>query len=128
MARQRKAAKTASAKPTKRRDEGPPAPYKRPPEVLQPIIDTFDEKHVYIMHVDSKPRDFKRKVFMVPVLMNIGIVALFAWRVYYISPYYLNLVTSALGYWNETTMFVDEMSWEEILPEVGRRALTFMLD
>ncbi|KAI0445222.1 hypothetical protein F4803DRAFT_194918 [Xylaria telfairii] len=128
MARQRKAAKTASVKSANRRDGGPPTPYKRPPEVLQPIIDTFDEKQVYIMHIDSKPRQFKRKIFMVPVLMNMAIVVLFAWRVYYVSPYYLNLVTSALGYWNETTMFVDEMSWEEIIPEVGRRALTFMLD
>ncbi|KAF2966555.1 hypothetical protein GQX73_g7000 [Xylaria multiplex] len=125
MARQRKAAKSA---PVKRKDGGLPAPYKRPPEVLQPIIDTFDEKHVYIMHIDSKPRDFKRKIFLVPVLMNLAIVALFAWRVYYISPYYLSLVTSAMGYWNETTMFVDEMTWEEIIPEVGRRTLTFMID
>ncbi|KAI1346728.1 hypothetical protein F5Y01DRAFT_297182 [Xylaria sp. FL0043] len=125
MARQRKAAKST---PAKRKDGGPPAPYKRPPEVLQPIIDTFDEKHVYIIHLDNKPRDFKRRIFMVPVLMNIAIVALFAWRVYYISPYYLSLVTSAMGYWNETTMFVDEMTWEEIIPEVGRRTATFMID
>ncbi|KAJ8104642.1 hypothetical protein ONZ43_g7753 [Nemania bipapillata] len=105
MARQRKAAKSASTtKPVKRNDGRLPSPYKRPPEVLQPIIETFDEKHVYIMHVDSKPRAFKRKIFMVPVLMNVAIVALFAWRVYYIGPYYLRLVTSAMGYWNETTM------------------------
>ncbi|KAI0969008.1 hypothetical protein F4678DRAFT_440631 [Xylaria arbuscula] len=125
MVRQRKAAKST---PANRKDGGPPAPYKRPPEVLQPIIDTFDEKRVYIMHIDNKPRDFKRKVFLVPILMNLAIVTLFAWRVYYISPYYLSLVTSAMGHWNETTMFVDEMTWEEIIPEVGRRALTFMLD
>ncbi|KAI1193656.1 hypothetical protein F5X97DRAFT_313431 [Nemania serpens] len=128
MARQRKAAKPASVKPAQRRDGALPTPYKRPPEVLQPIIDTLDEKCVYIMHIDNKPRAFKRKIFVVPVLLNIAIVALFAWRVYYIAPYYLSLVTSAMGYWNETTMFVDEMAWEEIVPEVGRRALTFMLD
>ncbi|KAI3327423.1 hypothetical protein F4824DRAFT_460787 [Ustulina deusta] len=125
MARQRKAAKSTAAK---RKDGGPPAPYRRPPEVLQPIIDTFDEKRVYIMHIDGKPPDFKRKIFMVPILMNLSIFALFVWRVYYISPYYLSLVTSAMGYWNETTMFVDEMTWEEIVPEVGRRTVTFMFD
>ncbi|KAI1122278.1 hypothetical protein F5Y10DRAFT_77707 [Nemania abortiva] len=131
MARQRKAAKSASVKPahSQRNNTGAlPAPYKRPPEVLQPIIDTFDEKHVYILHVDSKPRAFKRKIFLVPVCLNLAIAALFAWRVYYVGPYYLSLVTSAMGYWNETTMFVDEMTWAEIIPEVARRALTFMLD
>ncbi|KAI3319826.1 hypothetical protein HD806DRAFT_508059 [Xylariaceae sp. AK1471] len=125
MAKQRKAAKSA---PVKRKDGGLPPPFKRPPEVLQPIIDTFNEKHVYIMHIDNKPPEFKRKVFMVPVLMNLAIVALFLWRLYYIGPYYLSLVASAMGYWNETTMFVEEMSWEEIFPEVSRRAFTFMLD
>ncbi|KAI8624167.1 hypothetical protein F5Y19DRAFT_337271 [Xylariaceae sp. FL1651] len=125
MARQRKAAKST---PAKRTDGGPPAPFKRPPEVLQPIIDTLDAKYVYIMHIDSKPREFKRKIFIVPVLMNLAIVALFIWRIYYISPYYFSLVTSAMGHRNDTTMFVDEMEWPEILPEVGRRALTFMLD
>ncbi|KAI0402279.1 hypothetical protein F4802DRAFT_608790 [Xylaria palmicola] len=128
MARQRKAAKTASAQPAIRRDGGPPVPYKRPPDVLRPIIDTLDERCVYIMHVDHKPRAFKRKIFMVPVALNLAIAALFAWRVYYVAPYYFSLLASAAGHWNETTMFVEEMTWEEIVPEVGRRALTFMLD
>ncbi|KAI1170060.1 hypothetical protein F4777DRAFT_570668 [Nemania sp. FL0916] len=129
MARQRKAGKSApAAKPAPRRDSALPAPYKQPPEVLQPLIETFDEAHVYILHVDSKPASFKRKIFLVPVLMNIGIVLLFLLRVWWIAPWYLNLVTSAMGYWNATTIFVDEMSWEEIVPEIAWRAMTFMLD
>ncbi|KAK5625434.1 hypothetical protein RRF57_001150 [Xylaria bambusicola] len=102
MARQRKAPKSTFVK---RKDGGLPTPFRRPPEVLQPIVDTFDEKCVYIMHIDSKPRSFKRKIFIVPVLLNLAIVALFIWRMYYILPYYLSLLVSALGYWNETTMF-----------------------
>ncbi|KAI1811109.1 hypothetical protein GGS20DRAFT_564479 [Poronia punctata] len=125
MARQRKAHKSTSGK---RRDGGLPTPFKRPPEVLQPLIDTLDQKRVYIMHIDNKPVAFKRKAFMVPVITNLAIAALFVLRMYYIGPYYLSLVASALGYPNDTTMFVDEMSWDEIAPEVGRRALTFMLD
>ncbi|KAI1826394.1 hypothetical protein F4861DRAFT_498166 [Xylaria intraflava] len=124
MARQRKAVRSTG----ERKDGGPPLPFKRPPEVLQPIIDTFDEKHVYIMHIDHKPESFKRKIFLIPVLMNLAIVALFIWRVWYISPYYLSLVTSAMGHRSETTLDIDAMTWEEILPEIGRRALTFMLD
>jgi hypothetical protein len=125
MARQRKTQKSTLGR---RKDGGLAHPFKRPPEVLKPIIDTLDEKHVYIMHIDNKPPAFKRKIFMVPIFTNIAIVALFIWRMYYIGPYYLSLLASALGYWNDTTMFVDEMTWEEIIPEVGRRAFTFMLD
>ncbi|KAL7620081.1 hypothetical protein AAE478_010631 [Parahypoxylon ruwenzoriense] len=124
MARQRLPAKSGPAK----KNGGPPAPFKRPPEVLQPFIDTLDEKHVYITHVDSKPQDFKRKIFAVPVLMNVAIAALFVYRHYCILPYYLRILASVLGYPNETTMVVEEMDWAEIVPEVGKRAFSFMLD
>ncbi|KAI1430727.1 hypothetical protein GGR50DRAFT_683445 [Xylaria sp. CBS 124048] len=126
MARQRKTAKSTST--GKRKDGGPPSPFKRPPEVLQPIIDTFDEKNAYIIHIDHKPAAFKRKIFMIPILINLSVVALFIWRVWYILPYYLSLLTSAMGHPNESTLDVDAMTWEEIFPQVGRRALTFMLD
>ncbi|KAI2622730.1 hypothetical protein GGS26DRAFT_567417 [Hypomontagnella submonticulosa] len=125
MARQRGLGKPAAAK---KKDGGPPAPFKRPPEVLQPFVDTLDEKHVYIAHVDNQPADFKRKIFAVPVLMNIGLVALFVYRVWYIAPYYLQILASVLGYPNETTMVVDEMEWSEIAPEVAKRAFSFMFD
>ncbi|KAI4859512.1 hypothetical protein F4820DRAFT_159732 [Hypoxylon rubiginosum] len=126
MARQRVPGKSAPAKVKK--DGGPPAPFKRPPEVLRPLVDTLDEKHVYVAHVDNKPRDFKRKIFAVPVLMNLGLAALFAYRAYYILPYYLHIFASVLGYPNDTTMVVDEMDWSEIVPEVAKRAFSFMLD
>ncbi|KAI0010695.1 hypothetical protein F4779DRAFT_576523 [Xylariaceae sp. FL0662B] len=125
MARQRGPAKLGSAK---KKDGGPPAPLKRPPEVLQPFIDTLDTEHVYITHIDNKPKDFKRKIFTVPVLMNLGVAALFLFRCYYILPYYLRIFASVLGYPNETTMVVDEMEWSEIIPEVGKRSFSFMLD
>ncbi|KAI1458637.1 hypothetical protein F4805DRAFT_120417 [Annulohypoxylon moriforme] len=124
MVRQRGQGRSRPAK----KDGGPPAPFKRPPEVLQPLLETLSEKHVYITHVDTQPADFKRKIFAVPVLMNLGLVALFAYRVYYILPYYLQILASVLGYPNETTMVVDEMEWDEIVPEVAKRTFSFFLD
>ncbi|CAJ2508551.1 Uu.00g135770.m01.CDS01 [Anthostomella pinea] len=126
MAKQRKATKAAA--PAKRKDGGPPAPFKRPAEVLQPIVDTLDEKQVYIIHIDSKPAAFKRKIFVVPVLMNVVIAALLVWRMFHIGPYYLSIFASVLGYSNDTTMVVDEMEWDEIVPEVLRRGFSFTLD
>ncbi|KAI1338173.1 hypothetical protein F5Y15DRAFT_134219 [Xylariaceae sp. FL0016] len=125
MARQRGTPKPPQAK---RKDGGLPAPFKRPPDVLQPLIDTLDERRVYIIHIDSKPKEFKRKIFLVPCLMNFAIVALLLWRIYYIAPYYLSIFASVMGYWNDTTMIVEEMEWADIIPEVAKRAFTFMID
>jgi hypothetical protein len=125
MVKQRKGTKPSAPK---KKDLGPPAPFKSPADVLQPLIDTLDEKHVYILHVDNKPASFKRQIFVVPVLMNVGLVALFIWRLYYILPWYLRLFTSTIGYANDTTMIAAELEWRGLLLEIGRRAAQFMLD
>ncbi|KAH9890736.1 hypothetical protein F4778DRAFT_752077 [Xylariomycetidae sp. FL2044] len=127
MAKEKKLARLRGP-PKKKKDGGLPPPFKQPPEILQPLIDTLNEKQVYIIHVDTHPKDFKRKIFIVPVLMNIAIIAFFIWRSWYISPYYLRILSSTLGFPNETTMVVDEMEWKEIIPEVARRGFTFLFD
>lgn len=105
-----------------------PMPFKKAPEVLQPFLDSLSEKHVYIAHVDFKPWEFKRKIFAVPVALNLSIALLFAWRVWYIGPYYLDLFLSFLGYANETTVIAAETPWKELTFTVLRRAFSFMLD
>jgi hypothetical protein len=127
MARQRKGAGVKPSSP-KKKGSGPPAPFKTPPEVLQPLIETLNEKHIYILHLDNKPSDLKRKVFLVPVLMNVAIAVLFVWRLYSILPWYLLVLTSTLGYPNETTLVAAELEWGELLPEIGKRSGQFMLD
>ncbi|KAK7754428.1 hypothetical protein SLS62_003723 [Diatrype stigma] len=132
MARQRN---LGAAKPggSKKKDgysgDSPPAPFKPAPDVLGPFLETLDQKHVYITHIDAKPADFKRKVFLVPVAMNACIAALLAWRAWYIGPWYLRLLASMLAYSNETTLVVSELDfWTETAPELLRRALVFTLD
>lgn len=105
-----------------------PQPFKRAPEALKPFTATLSPEHVYITHVDRKPVDFKRKIFAVPVALNLGIVALFAWRTLYVAPWYFALLTSALGYDNETTVAAAESTWGLIAWTVARRAFTFLLD
>lgn len=95
---------------------------------MAPLLSTLSPKHVYITHIDSKPAAFKRKIFLVPIGINILIVILFVLRAYYISPWYFQLVTSALGYPNETTVVPAESSWGTIFRIVLRRGLTFLLD
>ncbi|KUI72428.1 hypothetical protein VM1G_07974 [Cytospora mali] len=106
----------------------PPHPFKRCPEVLGPFLPSLSPKHVYITHVDSKPVDFKRKIFLVPVALNLALVALFIWRTTYVAPWYFALITSALGYDNDTTVAAASSSWKSIAWIVVRRAFTFLLD
>jgi len=88
-----------------------PAPFKTPPEVLQPFIDLLSPKHVYITHVDLKPVDFKRKIFLVPISMNVVIAALFGLRMYWILPWYWNLITASFGQQNDLTFNPAGATW-----------------
>ncbi|KAG7293864.1 hypothetical protein NEMBOFW57_003924 [Staphylotrichum longicolle] len=106
----------------------PPHPFKPAPGALAPFTATLPKGHVYITHVDPRPASFKRNLFLVPVAMNLAVVALFAWRVWYIAPYYLALLTSAWGYANETTLRAADLSYGALARVVCRRALTFLLD
>lgn len=107
-----------------------PKPFTRAPEAIQKhFVDHLDQSHVYIAHIDTKPSAFKRKIFLVPVAMNMAVALLFAWRMYYILPYYHLLLRSLFfSEINETTYNAAGSAWGPLLWEIGRRALTFMLD
>ncbi len=68
--------------PTKRRAKAnkDAGPFKPAPESLAIFYETLSPRHVYIAHVDSKPRYVKRKSVSVPVLMNVVVAGLFVWR------------------------------------------------
>ncbi|CAK7266728.1 hypothetical protein SEPCBS57363_002236 [Sporothrix epigloea] len=106
----------------------PPAPFKRAPIGLEPFYDQLSTGYVYTTHIDGKPASFKRKIFSVPVLMNIGVVLLFALRVWYIGPFYYMLLQSALGTANETTFLAKDLAWTQLASIILRRGFTFMLD
>ncbi|KAL9946962.1 hypothetical protein D7B24_000769 [Verticillium nonalfalfae] len=106
----------------------PPAPFKAPASVLAPFLAHLDPAHVYITHIDLKPRDFKRNIFLVPLGMNVVVVLLFLLRTWSITPYYWRLVQSGLGTANETTFPAATATWAQIAWEVAKRGATFSLD
>ncbi|KAK4042955.1 hypothetical protein C8A01DRAFT_13455 [Parachaetomium inaequale] len=117
---------TPSPKPTT--PSSPPHPFTPAPPSLTPFCATLPRGHVYITHVDPRPAAFKRKLFLVPVALNLAVIALFLWRMWYIAPYYAALLTSGLGYPNETTLRAADLSYAELGRVVLRRAATFLLD
>jgi len=130
MARRNKASEPISGGSSSNVTSGssPPPPFKPVPDSLELFYSSLSTRHIYIAHVDAKPRDLKRKIFLVPVLMNIAVALLFVWRVWYIGPYYVDLLTSSLGYENNTTMRAEDLSYYELAAVIGRRTFTFILD
>ncbi|KAI9832930.1 MAG: hypothetical protein M1819_003960 [Sarea resinae] len=113
---------------TKTPPSKPPEPFEPAPEALQPFLDTLDPAKIYITHIDTHPPQFKRKVFSVPILMNIGILVLLAWRLYAIVPFYFSIVLSTLGNPSDATVDVAHSSWAQLAAIALRRAGNFALD
>lgn len=119
---------TTSAKKASSNAPDPPAPFARASATLAPFLSKLDKSHIYITHIDSKPKEFKRKIFMVPVLMNIGIIGLLLWRISHLGPYYMKICFSLMGNYNETTINTALVPFNDIMKELLRRAWTFVLD
>ncbi|KAH7325072.1 hypothetical protein B0I35DRAFT_425550 [Stachybotrys elegans] len=112
----------------KSKRDGPPPPFKQPPEVLEPFINQLDEKHVYVTHIDGHPASFKWRIFLVPVAMNVGVAALFVWRMYAIIPWYWELVKPFLGLPSAITFAAEQSTWPELIWEISKRTAVFLVD
>ncbi len=119
--------KAASAvKPTA--PSPPPAPFSLPPPNLQPFLSTLDKTHIYITHIDTHPWPFKRRIFAVPILMNVAIVLLLAWRAYVAIPSYVAIALATLGYSTEAKVDLHDTDWTTLLAITVQRALMFLFD
>lgn len=106
----------------------PTPPFKKASTKLEPFLISLPKDHVYITHIDSHSRDFKRQIFLVPLILNVSIIILLLWRAKSIAPFYTNLFLAGVGYKNDTTMTPADMSWEDIIREVARRSGSFLVD
>ncbi|KAF2731809.1 hypothetical protein EJ04DRAFT_544956 [Polyplosphaeria fusca] len=120
-------------KPTKRAPKalpGPsiPPPFSAAPSSLTPFLSTLSKSSVYVTHIDTHPATFKRRIFLVPVFLNLAIALFLLWRAYMQLPFYLALLLSFLGNENETTIVYAESSWGTLFRKVGWRTMTFLAD
>ncbi|EPE35867.1 hypothetical protein GLAREA_05205 [Glarea lozoyensis ATCC 20868] len=105
-----------------------PKPFVPAPKALEPFTSSLNKNHVYITSLDSHPKDFKKRIFLVPVIMNILIMAAIIYRGKVIGPYYMKICFSLMGKRNETTMNTRRMASNDLAKELLRRTGTFMLD
>ncbi|CAO2647896.1 Nn.00g088180.m01.CDS01 [Neocucurbitaria sp. VM-36] len=105
-----------------------PPPFGPAPPELAPLLSTFDTSSVYIIHTDPHPAWFKKRIFAVPVLLNLFILLILLWRAYYVGPYYWAILLSVLGNANETTIYYAKSTWGTLTWKVVKRMTMFLLD
>jgi hypothetical protein len=123
--RKPKAPKKVAKTPAKSRI---PSPFELAPSALTPLLETFDIDTVYITHIDNHPAWFKKRIFYVPVGMNLFIGAVLLLRAYYAYPMYLSLIMSVLGHANETTIYWESTPMTQIIKTVLWRTCIFAFD
>lgn len=93
------AAQGASAPASSKKESAsspPPPPFSSAPARLAPFVSQLDREKVYIVHLDTHPWQFKRKIFIVPVVLNLTIAVLLLWRWWFAASTYLSLLLVAL--------------------------------
>ncbi|KAH4230444.1 hypothetical protein HBI75_036210 [Parastagonospora nodorum] len=105
-----------------------PSPFTPAPAELSSLLSTFSRDTVYITHIDTHPAWFKKRIFSVPVILNLAITLILALRAYYILPYYARIILSVMGNLNETTIYWTQETWGSMAWKVFKRMLSFMLD
>ena len=105
-----------------------PAPFKVAPVGLQPFASTLPTDHVYLVHIDRTPVSLKKRVFVVPVLLNVVITLILCVRVYYAVPVYLNQLITIFGY--ETAYSVDTKNTAApgLIDTITSRTFLLMID
>ena len=117
-----------ASKPDHKPESKPPAPYTQAPASLAPFLATLDPAHLYITHIDRHPRALKRRIFAVPVVMNILFAAALVYRLRVIVPWYGQLLLAVWGYESALRVDVQRTGWREKNYELWTRALVFLVD
>ncbi|KAH7077691.1 hypothetical protein BKA63DRAFT_508778 [Paraphoma chrysanthemicola] len=105
-----------------------PDPFVPAPPELSDLLSTFSRDTVYITHIDTHPAWFKKRIFTVPVILNLSIALFLLWRAWSIGPYYWRIILSVLGNSNDTTIYYAKTTWGELIWRVSKRMLSFTFD
>lgn len=104
-----------------------PPPFALIDDALKPLAVILDTSKVYIIHIDTHPWQFKRRIFAVPVLLNLFIAALIAWRWTAAIPAYTDLFWQMLGR-SDKLLPTTTMTWLASTLSALRRVVVLALD
>lgn len=105
-----------------------PTPFTKAPAALQPFLDLLDPSQVYLTHIDRFPAQAKRKIFLIPVLLNLAIALLLLWRLKAAVPTYWALFQTFLGYPSSATVDTETTTRQEQMRVVLARTAMFAFD
>ena len=107
---------------------GPPTPFQYAPAALKPFLSTLPTDHIYLVHLDRTPPSLKKRIFTVPVLLNLLITIGLCVRIYYATPVYLEQIITIFGY--DTAYKVDTKNAQvgEIVNALISRTFLLMTD
>jgi len=122
------AVSNTTPKPPPTASSGPPTPFQHAPVSLRPFLSTLPTDHIFLVHVDNTPPTLKKRVFVVPVVLNLLIILGLCVRIYYAAPVYLAQIITIFGY--DTAYKVDTQTAGagELMNTVSSRTLLLMLD
>ena len=106
----------------------PPSPYSIPPPSLASFLSTLNPAHVYITHIDTHPWIFKRRIFIIPIVMNIVIAILLFFRLRSAVPTYVSIALATLGVDNDARVDYYGTPWPPLIRIALKRTAMFMLD
>ncbi|CAG7918083.1 unnamed protein product [Penicillium olsonii] len=107
---------------------GPIPPFIKVPAVLKSFVEPLSPKEVYLVHIDITAEEQKRQTFTVPLLVNIIVGAIIAWRVYTGISTYPALVATLIGLQSSMTVDTAAIPWTEGATIVAMRTGTLALD
>ena len=105
-----------------------PPPFSPAPSSLDAFLQTLPKSHVYLTSLDTHPKSFKRRLFAVPLLLNIFISAMLLYRFQRALPIYIDLFLTIFGYQTSQTVDVKNSDLGTLLYVGGERMMLFMGD
>ncbi|RAH45017.1 uncharacterized protein BO95DRAFT_473990 [Aspergillus brunneoviolaceus CBS 621.78] len=106
----------------------PLPPFTKAPSSLLPLLSPLSPREIYLIHIDSTPISQKKQTFVVPVLMNLAIVGLLAYRVYSVRHIYPAMFASLVGLTTALSVDTATLSWGDLSGLLLGRFFTVLLD
>lgn len=105
-----------------------PAPFAQVPAVLEPFLSTLSADHFYLTSLDNHDRDLKRRLFLVPLFLNVFLAILIFYRAYTALSIYVGIFLSILGYESPQKIDVKGNATTALLGIGMERTLMFLGD
>ncbi|PYI17298.1 hypothetical protein BO99DRAFT_483352 [Aspergillus violaceofuscus CBS 115571] len=106
----------------------PLPPFSKAPTTLLPLLSPLSPREIYLIHIDTTPISQKKQAFIVPVLMNLAIVGLLAYRVYSVRHIYPAMFASLVGLTTSLSVDTSTLSWGDLWGLLLGRFFTVLLD